>query len=421
MFAKGEGSWVTMHSGRKLLDFTCGIGVTNLGHCHPKVSRAAADQCLNLVHGQCSIAYHEPYLRLIERLLPIMPHPSLDSFFFVNSGSEAVEAALKMVRSIMRKQNIITMQGAFHGRTFGAMAVTKSKTVYADGSSPLMPGVLTAPFPYWHHFNAVPGADEAELVRASLYQMELLLAQQSAPSDTAAIIIEPVLGEGGYVPAPPAFLQGLRTICDKHGLLLIVDEVQSGFGRTGRMFNIEYSGVRPDIMIMAKGLANGFPLSAVVSRKELTDKIKPGIMGGTYAGNAVSCAAAVAVADAFKEEKILDNVTARSEELLKALKALKADPTVGQHILDIRGQGLMIAVEFASPSHSTFDPAVKKGTPTNLAMKLSKRCLEKGLLLLTTSVYETVRFIPPLNISREDLAKGIEIFEESVKEIVREA
>ncbi|KAI0246431.1 acetylornithine aminotransferase [Lactifluus subvellereus] len=421
MIQKGEGSWVTMHSGRKVLDFTCGIGVTNLGHCHPKVSKAAADQCFELVHGQCCIAYHEPYLRLIERLLPIMPHPSLDSFFFTNSGSEAVETALKMARGITRKQNIITMQGAFHGRTFGAMAITKSKTIYADGSSPLMPGVLTAPFPYWHHFNTAPGADDSEIVRASLYQVELLLSQQSAPTDTMAIIIEPVLGEGGYVPAPPAFLQGLRDICDKYGLLLIIDEVQSGFGRTGRMFNIEYSGVRPDIMIMAKGLANGFPLSAVVSRKELMDKVKPGTMGGTYSGNAVSCAAAIAVVDAFKEEKILENVNARSAELFEALRELRANPAVGQHILDVRGQGLMVAVEFASPSHSTFDPSVKKGTPPNLATKVTKRCLEKGLLLLTTSVYETVRFIPALNISAEDLAKGISIFREAVEEVIQEA
>ncbi|KAI0266995.1 acetylornithine aminotransferase [Gloeopeniophorella convolvens] len=421
VFAKGEGSWVTMQSGRRLLDFTCGIGVTNLGHCHPKVSKAAADQCLSLVHGQCSIAYHEPYLRLIERLLPLMPHASLDSFFLWNSGSEAVEAALKMARSITRRPNVVAMQGAYHGRTFGAMAVTKSKTIYSDGVAPLMPGVFTAPFPYWHHYNAVPGADDAELSRAALYQLELLLAQQTAPTDTAAVLVEPVLGEGGYVPAPPVFLQGLREICDKHGLLLIIDEVQSGFGRTGRMFNVEYSGVRPDILIMAKGLANGFPLSAVVSRKELTDKLKPGSMGGTYAGNAVSCAAAVAVVDAFKEENILENVNARSAELFKALRALQNDSGAGKFILDVRGQGLMVAVEFASPSHSTRDPAAVKDAPAGLAAKVSKRCLEKGMFLLTTSVYETVRFIPPLNISEEDLAKGIKIFTEAVEEVVKEA
>ncbi|KAH8993500.1 pyridoxal phosphate-dependent transferase [Lactarius akahatsu] len=411
---RAEGSWVTFRGGRTVLDFTCGIGVTNLGHCHPKVSKAAAEQCLNLVHGQCGIAYHEPYLRLIERLLTIVPHASLDSFFFANSGSEAVEAALKMARGITRKQNIVAMQGAFHGRTFGAMAVTKSKTVYADGSSPLMPGVVTSPFPYWHHFNSAPGADDAELVRASLYQLELLLLQQSAPSDTAAVIVEPVLGEGGYVPAPPAFLQGLRDICDKNGLLLIIDEVQSGFGRTGRMFNIQYSGVRPDLLIMAKGLANGFPLSAVVSPKDLTDKLKPGTMVRLPS-------TPIEVADAFQEERILENVNARSAELFEALWALKADPTVGPHILDVRGQGLMVAVEFASPAHSQFDPAVQKKTPPSMSMRVSKRCLEKGLLLLTTSIYETVRFIPALNISPEDLGKGIGIFKEAVEEVIHEA
>ncbi|KAI0044978.1 acetylornithine aminotransferase [Auriscalpium vulgare] len=420
VFQKGEGSWVTMASGRRILDFTCGIGVTNLGHCHPKVSKAAADQCLSLVHGQCSIAFHEPYLQLIERLIPMMPDPSLDSFFFWNSGSEAVEGALKMARQMTRKTNIITMQGAYHGRTFGAMAVTKSKTIYSDGVAPLMPGVFTTPFPYWHHFNTSPTSSEDELVRASLYQLELLLQQQTAPTDTAAILVEPVIGEGGYVPAPPAFMRGLREICDKHGMLLIIDEVQSGFGRTGKNFAIEYSGVRPDIMTMAKGLANGFPLSAIVSRKELTDKLKPGSMGGTYAGNAVSCAAAVAVADAFKEEKILDNVQARSQELFSALNGLRSKSSLNGNILDVRGQGLMVAVEFASPSHSANDPAVLASAPKSLASRVTKRCLEKGMFLLTTSVYETVRFIPPLNISQEDLAKGVQIFVEAVEEIVKE-
>ncbi|KZV73342.1 acetylornithine aminotransferase [Peniophora sp. CONT] len=420
VFDKGEGSWVTMKSGKKLLDFTCGIGVTNLGHCHPKISKAAADQCMNIVHAQCSIAYHEPYLQLIERLLPMMPDPSLDSFFFWNSGSEAVEGAIKMARIITGKQNIISMQGAYHGRTMGAVAVTKSKTGYSEGTHPLMPGVFGTPFPYWHHFLGSPSMNEDELVKQCLYQLELLLQQQTAPKDTAAIIIEPVLGEGGYVPAPASFLRGLREICDKNGILLIVDEVQSGFGRTGKNFFIEYSGVKPDILTMAKGLANGFPLSGIVSRKELTDKLKPGSMGGTYAGNAVSCAAAVAVADAFKEEKILENVNVRSTELFAALQAVRENPKIAPHILDIRGQGLMVAVEFASPSHSTLDPATNAATPKNFSSRVSKRCLEKGMLLLITSAYETVRFIPALNISKEELAKGTAIFAEAVEEIVNE-
>ncbi|KAJ6612700.1 acetylornithine aminotransferase [Mycena sp. CBHHK59/15] len=421
IMTSGKGSYVEYADGRRLLDFTCGIGVTSLGHCHPKVSKAAADQCMNIVHAQCSIAFHEPYLRLIEKLLPIMPDPSLNSFFFWNSGSEAVEAALKLARTATGRQNFICMQGGYHGRTFGAMAVTRSKTIYSDGVAPLMPGAFTIPYPFWHQLGSSPEAPESAHVAQCLYQLDLLLAQQTSPNDTAAIIVEPVLGEGGYVPAPTAFLQGLRAVCDKHGILLIVDEVQSGFSRTGKFFAIEYSGVRPDIMIIAKGLANGFPLSGVVSRKELTDKLKPGSMGGTYAGNAVSCAAACAVVDAMKEENILPNVNARSTKLFNALMVLEtAHP---EHILDVRGRGLMVAVEFATPAGPGAPRDVvsaKAGIPKTMASRVAKKCIEKGMLILTTSIYEVVRFIPPLNISHEDLQKGCDIFRDAVEEVIRE-
>ncbi|KAE9400057.1 acetylornithine aminotransferase [Gymnopus androsaceus JB14] len=424
VITKGNGSYVEYLDGKKMLDFTCGIGVTNLGHCHPKVSKAAADQCMNIVHAQCSIAFHEPYLRLIEKLLPAMPHPSLDSFFFWNSGSEAVEGAIKMARALTGRQNIISMQGAYHGRTFGAMAVTKSKTIYSDGVAPLMPGVFSIPFPFWHQHGLPPSAPDSVLTLQSLYQLDLLLSQQTSPQDTAAIIVEPVLGEGGYVPAPKEFLEGLRSICDQHGILLIADEVQSGFGRTGNWFFIEESGVKPDILLMAKGLANGFPLSGVVSRKELTDKLKPGSLGGTYAGNAVSCAAACAVADAFREENIMANVQARSRELFAFLTELKDDQTLASYILDVRGRGLMVAMEFASSEApgAAFDPTTPKGLTVKkgMASRVAKKCIEKGMLLLTTSVYEVVRFIPPLNISQEDMKKGCDIFAQSVREVVRE-
>ncbi|KAJ8508677.1 hypothetical protein ONZ45_g9083 [Pleurotus djamor] len=421
IMTKGEGSYVDMHDGRRILDFSSGIGVTNLGHCHPKVSKAAADQCMNIVHAQCGIAFHEPYLRLIQKLLPMMPHKSLDSFFFWNSGSEAVEAAIKMARTITGRQNIITMQGAYHGRTFGAMAVTKSKTVYSQGFMPLMPGVFTTPFPYWHQWNVPPSTPTSKLTRDSLYQLDLLLSQQTTPKDTAAILVEPVIGEGGYVPAPAEFLQGLRNICDQHGILLIIDEVQSGFGRTAGkgkesgFFAIQESGVKPDILVIAKGLANGFPLSGVASRQELTDKLLPGSMGGTYAGNAVSCAAACAVADAMHEENVLDNVKPRSEQLFSFLNSLKAEyPSL---ITDVRGRGLMVAIEFASPG-SSYDATNPGFVPEKIASQVAAKCIEKNLLILTTSVYETIRFIPPLNISEEDLAKGCEIFKEAVKEVL---
>lgn len=423
VLTKAEGSYVTLGDGRRMLDFTCGIGVTNLGHCHPKISKAAADQCMKAVHVQCSIAFNQPYLELIERLLPMMPHPSLDSFFFWNSGSEAVEAGIKMARAFTGRQNIINMQGAYHGRTMGAMAVTKSKTIYSAGFHPLMPGAYTLPFPYWHQLGVDPSTPPAELSQMCLNQLNLLLSQSSAPKDTAAIIIEPVLGEGGYVPAPPEFLHGLREICDKHGIILIIDEVQSGFGRTGKNYYTEYSGVRPDILLSAKGLANGFPLSAVISRKELTDKLPAGSMGGTYAGNAVSCAAAVASADVMKEEKILENVDARSVELFAALNALRTDPdpAVSRAILEVRGKGLMVAVEFASPvGTGPYDRFRDAGVPGKLASRVAAKCVEKGMLILTTSVYEVVRFIPPLNVSQADLEKGVRIFKEAVYEVVKE-
>jgi len=344
----------------------------------------------------------------------------LDSFFFWNSGSEAVEAAIKLARAATGRQNIITMQGAYHGRTFGAMALTRSKTIYSHGVGPLMPGVFTTAYPFWHHFSSTPSVSEEEVTRKALWQLDLVLCQQTRPEETAAIIIEPVLGEGGYVPAPAEYLRGLRQICDKHGILLIIDEVQSGFGRTGKYFAIEYSGVRPDILVMAKGIANGFPLSGIVSRKELTDKQAPGSVGGTYAGNAVSCAAGVACAEVMQDENILANVNARSTELFNALNALKTSPETANYISDVRGQGLMVAVEFTSPGRSENDPGANASNIPGLASKVAAICQEKGMIILTTSVFEVIRFIPPLNISEKELAEGVTIFKEAVAEAIKQ-
>jgi 4-aminobutyrate aminotransferase len=288
---RGQGSWIWTADNRKLLDFTSGIAVTNLGHCHPRVVEAAQKQVATLVHAQVNIGYHAPMLELTDRLLPLMPK-GLDSLFFATSGSEAVENAVKLARHATGKQNIMVMQGGYHGRTFGAMALTTSKTVYSAGFGPLMGGVKVVPFPYSLHG---PIYNDEQMSQWCLDQVKLALKQQSAPSDTAAILLEPVLGEGGYVVPPKSFLQGLRRICDEHDILLIADEVQSGFGRTGEYFAIDgHFGVVPDILVMAKGIANGFPISGLASRKELTDRQPPGSMGGTYAGNAVACAAAIA-------------------------------------------------------------------------------------------------------------------------------
>jgi 4-aminobutyrate aminotransferase len=407
----GTGSYVTMVGGRKYLDFTCGIGVTNLGHCHPAVTKAAQDQVGKLVHGQVNIAFQKPYLELVESLLPIMPDKSLDAFFFWNSGSEAVEAAVKLARHATKKQNVIVMQGSYHGRTMGTMAMTRSKTIYGENYAPLMPGVFSAPFPYCAQCSIAKHSKEefsaSNCCMDPVTQLELLLKRETAPSDTAAIIIEPVLGEGGYVPPPPGYFEAVRKICDKNNILLIFDEVQSGFGRTGKMFACEHWGVRPDILVMAKGIANGFPLSGIASRKELMDLQKPGSMGGTYAGNAVSCAAGVAVLETFKKESILDNVQARGAELRKTLTDAQADAKTSKIVYDIRGLGLMLALE-CQPGQ-------------NYASRIQSKCMEKGLLVLTTSIYDTLRFIPPLNISQEDMAKGCQIVKEAIDEVASEA
>ncbi|KAI4193443.1 MAG: hypothetical protein LQ350_008311 [Teloschistes chrysophthalmus] len=405
----GSGSYVTMVGGRRMLDFTCGIGVTNLGHCHPAVTKAAESQVGKLVHGQINIAFQKSYLNLVEALLPMMPHKSLDTFFFWNSGAEAVEAAVKLARHATKKQNLIVMQGSYHGRTFGTMAMTRSKTIYGQNYGPLMPGVFSVPFPYCAQCSIAAksntGFSFENCCMDPVLQLELLLKQETAPSDTAAIFIEPVLGEGGYVPPPPGYLSRVRQICDKNNILLVADEVQSGFGRTGKMFAIEHWGVRPDILVMAKGIANGFPLSAIASRKELMDMQPPGSMGGTYAGNAVSCAAGVAVAKAFEDEDILKNVNARGAELKAMLRSSSLNADTARLIHDVRGLGLMLALE-CRPGHG-------------YASKIQAKCMEKDLLVLTTSIHDTIRLIPPLNISKEDMAKGIGIIEDAIKDVAR--
>ncbi|KAL8779122.1 MAG: hypothetical protein Q9203_001715 [Teloschistes exilis] len=403
----GSGSYVTMVGGRRMLDFTCGIGVTNLGHCHPAITKAAQSQVGKLVHGQINIAFQKSYLSLVEALLPMMPHKSLDTFFFWNSGAEAVEAAVKLARHATKKQNLIVMQGSYHGRTFGTMAMTRSKTIYGQNYGPLMPGVFSVPFPYCAQCsiaaNSNTGYGFDNCCMDPVLQLELLLKRETAPSDTAAIFIEPVLGEGGYVPPPPGYLSRVRQICDKNNILLVADEVQSGFGRTGKMFAIEHWGVRPDILIMAKGIANGFPLSAIASRKELMDMQPPGSMGGTYAGNAVSCAAGVAVAKTFEDERILENVNARGAELKAMLRSSSLNNDTARVIHDVRGLGLMLALE-CRPGHG-------------YASKIQAKCMEKDLLVLTTSIHDTIRFIPPLNITKEDMAKGIGIIEDAIKDV----
>jgi 4-aminobutyrate aminotransferase len=407
---RAQGSWLYGTDGKKFLDFSCGIAVTNTGHAHPKVTKAIAAQAERLLHGQMNIVYHQPMLELISRLQKLVNVTGDDNYFFANSGAEAVEASLKLARQHTHKQNIISFQHSFHGRTMGTMAITNSKYTYRIGYGPLMGGALATSFPYCLHCNcngkqARGGVGLPEqCCDQALEQLQLLMKQQSHADDTAAIIVEPVLGEGGYVVPPKSFLKGLRQICDQSKVLLILDEVQTGFGRTGKWFAYEHFDVRPDILVMAKGIASGMPLSGIIASSKLMSSWKPGSHGGTYGGNAVSCAAANATIDVMQEEKVLENVNARSAELVAALRKMQ-----GKHplIRDVRGLGLMIGIEL---DH--------RKVPAGTATAVTKKALENGLLLLSCGAFETIRVIPPLNVSSADLQQGIELFGRTLDQVL---
>jgi len=362
--------------------------------------QAVQSQAAKIIHSQVSISWHKAQLDLVEKMLPIVPK-GLDTFFFANSGAEAIEAAVKVARHYTKKQNIIVFQGGFHGRTIGTLALTTSKTIYGANFGPLMPGVHVTPFPYCLHCR-IPRASGGGCCNESVHQLELLLKQQSAPSETAAVLIEPVLGEGGYVVPPPGFLKQLRALCDKHELLLIADEVQSGMLRTGTFFAVDQFGVVPDILVFAKGIASGMPLSGIVSRSAIMKATPPGSMGGTYTANAVACAAAVATIDVMREENLQQNVVQRGEQLMRGLKQLQKQFS---QIREVRGLGLMLGVEFS------------ESCPPKTADAVTKACLANGMLLLTTSVFESVRFIPPLNVSSAEIETGIKIFGQALKQV----
>jgi 4-aminobutyrate aminotransferase len=400
-----SGAFIYDVHGNRYLDFTCGIGVTNTGHCHPKVVAAAQEQAGKFIHAQANIVYHRPMLRLVEELLTVTP-PSLDNYFFSNSGAEAIEGSIKLARFAAGRTNIVAFQGAFHGRTVGAMSLTSSKVLYRSHAAPLMAGVHVAPYPYAYRYGMVPD-DCSEFCLAEL---DYMLSTVTSPDETAAIIIEPILGEGGYVVPPPGFLQGLRRLCDQTGILLIVDEVQTGFGRTGKWFGHEHFGITPDIMVMAKGIASGFPLSAIATRKDIMEKWPPGTHGGTFGGNAVACAAGVATIQAMKEEQMVENAEHLGPILLGGLRDLQEEyPIIG----DVRGIGLMAAAEFTAPSRDWHDSR-------NMAKSVQKHCLEEGkLMLLTCGPHENViRWIPPLIIDRTQIQEALGIFRNALKHVV---
>jgi len=396
-----EGSYVYDRDGVEYLDFTCGIGVTNTGHCHPTVVEAIREQAGKLLHGQINIMVHQPILDLIAELRTVVS-PNLDGFFFSNSGAEAVEGAIKLARQATGRPNVVVFQGSFHGRTVGTMSLTTSKTIYRAGYQPLMPGVFVAPYPYAFRY----GWSDEQTSQWCLDELEYLLASQTAPKETAAFLIEPVLGEGGYVVPPASFMRGLRQICDRHGILLICDEVQSGIGRTGKWFAYEHFQVEPDIIVVAKGLASGLPLSGVISSLELMKHWEPGSHGGTYGGNAVACAAAAATIRVIREENLLENTQLVGTQLITDLRHLQEDyPIIG----DVRGLGLMIGTEFRTTENKPDKQSAKA---------VVQSCLESGLLLLTCGTWDnTVRWIPPLIVDKDQVGKSLEVFQQALERV----
>ena len=397
----GEGAYLYDMDGNPYLDFTCGIGVTNTGHCHPHVVAAIQKQAGLLIHGQANIVIHRPMLELISELKTIVPS-HIDGFFFSNSGAEAIEGAMKLARYATGRPNIVVFQGSFHGRTVGTMSLTTSKTIYRAGYQPLMPGVCVAPFPYAYRY----GWDEEKTSQWCLEELEFLFTSQTAPDETAAILIETVLGEGGYVPPPASFMRGLRDICDRYGILLILDEVQAGFGRTGRWFAFEHYGIVPDIMVVAKGLASGMPLSGVFSRLELMDKWAPGSHGGTYGGNAIAAAAGAATIQAMRAEKMLENAQQRGIQLMTGLRHLQEEyPVIG----DVRGLGLMMATEFR-----TADNKPDKKT----AKAIIQACQDQRLLLLSCGTYDnSIRWIPPLVVTADQIDRALNILRKALEQV----
>ena len=400
-WSHGVGHRLFDTAGREYLDFANGIAVTSLGHTHPRVTAAIHAQVDRLIGPVHAMGFSEPTVELARRLAATFPEP-LDSVLFMNSGSEAIDGALKLARRTTGRPGIIAFRGAFHGRTFGATSVTTSNINYRTGYEPLVPGVYFAPYPSAYEHDG----DDAKATTSSLAILRSLLTTIIAPSQVAAILIEPVQGEGGYTPAPVDFLRGLRALCDEHGILLIADEVQSGFARTGEMWSFEHAGIVPDVVVTAKAIANGLPLSAIIASKELQQRWGRGAHGTTYGGNPVACAAGVAVLETIEDEGLVANARLRGAELSGGLRELMAEfPSIG----DVRGPGLMIGVEFVR-DRTTREP------DGATAEAVAARAADDGLLLLTCGIHhQVIRWIPPLDVTVSEIEEALGTFERALR------
>jgi 4-aminobutyrate aminotransferase len=401
---RGEGHTLYDSSGRGFLDFACGIATTSLGHHHPAVTQAIKDQADKLLHICNALGYLEPVGQLAAMLADVCPKP-LDTVFFGNSGAEAVEASLKLARRVTGRPGIVAFRGAFHGRTFGAASITSSSINYRLGYEPLLPSVYLTPYPNVYRYF---GEDEEAATAGAMGALRTLFAHEIPATSVAAIIIEPIQGEGGFSPAPLGFLRELRALCDEHGILLICDEIQSGIARTGRMWAFEHAGIVPDVICLAKALSNGLPIGAIVSRRELQERWGVGAHGTTFGGNPVSCAAGIAVLETINRQGLVANAEARGQELMTALQGLMAgDERIG----NVRGRGLMVGVEMVK-DRATRDPDTATGEA------LVQACADQGLLVLNCGMHHNViRFLPPIDTTSEEIAQGVELFEAALRSV----
>ena len=411
---RGEGSWLIDRAGTRWLDYTSGIGVTNTGHAHPRVAAAIAAQAGKLLHGQQNVVYHEPGLRLHDRLSQILPGGPW-GVFLSNSGAEAVEAAVKLARRATKRRNILVFRGGYHGRTAQTMALTTAKNVYRGHFEPLPGSVYSTAYPYCYRAPvaprdpATPGKPGSCANCSCRWEEEWNLTLQTLVSaeDVAAVIIEPILGEGGYIVPPPTFLPRLRQLTRDLGILLIADEVQTGFGRTGQMFAVQHSQVEPDILVMAKGIASGLPLSGIIAKRDLLASWAPGTHGGTYGGNVVACAAALATLDVLEEEQLVANAAARGAQMLDGLRAIAAGRRA---IGDVRGIGLMLALEFVKP-----DEGDGRVPDPDTVKRVIAEAAERHLLLLSAGAYaQVIRIIPPLVTTAAEVDQALEIISASL-------
>ena len=402
---RAEGALLTDVDGNTFLDLSGGVGCLNVGHSHPKVVAAITDQARRFTHTDFSVAPYEPYIRLCQRLCRLAPGPRPKKAILFNSGTEAVENAVKIARAATGRAGLVAFQGAFHGRTYMSLSLTSKVEPYKKNFGPFMPEVYRVPFPDPYR------SGEPDPTRMVMRHFDDLFTTHVQADRVAAIVVEPVLGEGGFVVPPVNFFKELRALADRHGILLIVDEIQTGIGRTGRMFAVEHFGIEADLMTVAKSIAVGLPISAVVGVRDVIDQLPESSLGGTYVGNPVACAAALAVLDIMEEERLVSRAAVLGERMLGRFRHLQArSPLIG----DVRGLGAMVAMELVR-DRATKEPAARE------TAEVIRRAMTRGVLLLRAGIYSNViRILTPLVISDAQLDQALGVLEETVMEVTAE-